>query len=692
VRPETWIAVPLALLLLLPAGAGAQVPGAASDLGDLPLDAFLDPSVEAASLHEELASTAAASVVVISGDEVRAQGARTLAEALRSVPGLFSYRDDFFPMLGVRGVGLPLDWSTRILFLVDGHPLNNAVALGQSYLDRDLPVSMLEVERIEVVKGPVGSVYGPTAFLGVVNVVTRGARGTRGGQLEAGLEAGLEAAQGRVTGGQGAALFSGQAGEILVAGSVSAAGSRGLTWTFPELQLDGSRPSPPGGRVSGGDGAASAAAHLRLDWRGLSLNAACSQSFHRMPTAPYSALLEDRGTWLQLTTCYLDASGQRALGPRLGLFWRVAYDQYRYQDRFAYAEPPVGSGAYRDRAFDHWGSAEVRATWRPIDGTFLMVGAAGQLHATLQQAYAPADPSLGSEPIRHGIVAGHLYLLAEQALPGHLRLHAGLTAAYNSIFGGRVSPKAALVWTPTAWDVVKAIGSTGFRPPTASEAFYLDNTDYLANPSLRPEITRSAELAWEHRFGRSGLLSATLFASHFADLIQYFAVPAPGLPGPPDPGTPSDWRQQAQNVASLTTWGAELSGALNLGRRLTVSAGLSAQRADRSDQFNFPSLTAGASAAIRTPWDPLQLVARGTMVSSRFKDAGNLGTRSRVPAATLLDLGANLEVPGVPGLVLQARVVNLLSAGAPDPVPSDFAPVSELPVAPRTFLLLVRWN
>jgi iron complex outermembrane receptor protein len=689
VRPETWTALTLTLLLLLPARGAAQVPGAAPDLGDVSLDAFLDPAVEAASLHEEQASAAAASVVVIPGDEVRAQGARTLAEALRAVPGLFSYRDDFFPMVGVRGVGLPLDWSTRILFLVDGHPLNNAVALGESYLDRDLPVSMLEVERIEVVKGPVGSVYGPTAFLGVVNVVTRGARGSPSGGA---LQGGLESAQGRIMGGQGAALLSGRAGEVVVTGSASGAGSRGFTWAFPELQLDGSRPAPPGGRVAGADGAASGAVHLRLDWRGLSLTGACSQSFHRMPTAPYLALLGDRGTWLELTTCYLDASGQRALGPRLGLFWRVAYDHYEYHDRYAYPEPPEGSGAYRDRAFDHWGSAEVRATWRPADGTLLLAGAAGQVHATLLQAYAPADPTIGSAPIRHGILAGHLYLLAEQALPGSLRLHAGLTAAYNSISGSRVSPKAALVWTPTSRDVLKAIGSTGFRPPTASEAFYLDNTDYLANPSLRPETTRSAELAWEHRFGRSATLSATLFASHFDDLIQYLVVPAPGLPGPPDPGNLSDWRQQARNVASLTTWGAELSGALSLGRRLTISAGLSAQRADWSHQFNFPTLSAGASAAVRLPWDPLQLVARATFVSSRAKDEGNPGTRSRAPPAALLDLGANLEVPGAPGLVLQARVVNLLSAAAPDPVPSDFSPVSELPVAPRTLLLSLRWR
>lgn len=684
-RPELRRTTLAVLLLLAPVAARAQVPGAASDLGDVPLEALLDPSVEAAALHEEQAAEAAASVVVIPGEVVRAHGARTLAEALRGVPGLFGYRDDLFTMVGVRGVGPLLDWTTRLLVLVDGHPLNNGLALGQSYLDRDLPVPLVAVERIEVVKGPVGAVYGPTAFLGVINVVTR--REGRGGELQAGVEA----AQGRLVGGEGSALLLGQVGEASLAGAVSASGGRDLTWTFPELAADPSRPAPPGGVVAGADGAGALAGHLRLAWRALTVTAACADAFHRLPTAPYEGLVGDPASWVRVRSCYLDASAQWAPAPRLALLVRAAYDDYAFQDSYPYAGPPDGVGAYKDRGDDRWGTAEVRASWRPRGGTLLVAGGSLQHHATRQQAYAPADPSVGSPDLRQAFTAAHLYLLAEQDLPGHLRLHAGVTAAHNSIFGGRFSPKLAAVWTPRPADVLKVVASTGFRPPSVSEAYYQDGTDYLPNPALRPETVRSLELAWTHRQGQHVSITATLFGSSYGDLIQYVTVAAPGLPGPPDPAVPSDWRQQAQNADHLDTVGAELSGEVSLGRRLRASAGLSWQRAGAAT-VNFPALTAGGTLEVRTPWDPLQLVARGSLVSSRPKDPGNPGARPRVPAAGLLDLGLNLEVPGADGLTLHVRAANLLSSAAPDPLPGDFAPVSELPAAPRTFVLSLRWR
>jgi outer membrane receptor protein involved in Fe transport len=327
-----------------------------------------------------------------------------------------------------------------------------------------------------------------------------------------------------------------------------------------------------------------------------------------------------------------------------------------------------------------------------MDGTLLMAGGVLQRHFTMQQSYAPQDPSTGSGELRHDFTAAHLYLIAEHDLPGHLRLHGALTAARNSLFGNRLSPKLALVWTPRTGDVVKAVASTGFRPPTTSEAFYEDGATYLPNPALRPETTTSMELAWEHRLGRHAALTATAFTSRFHDLIQFVTVPAPGLLGPPDPAVPSDWRQQAQNVDHLTSWGAELSAEVSLGQRLRASTGLSWQRSDRAHPINFPAFSAVGTMEVRSPWDPLQFVADATFVSSRDKDPANHGARAHVPAGALFGLGANLEVPGVKGLLLHARVVNLLSTAAPDPLPNDFAPVSELPVAPRTLVLALRWR
>ena len=164
----------LALVLALgPAGrAAAADDGPASDIEAVPLESLVDLSLGAASLHQERASEAAAAVFVLTGDDLAAHGFRTLGEALRSVPGLYGYRDDSFGMVGVRGVGLLADYGTRLLVLLDGHPLNDSVGLGGTLVGRDFPIPLDAVKRVEVIKGPVGSVYGPTAFLGLINVVT----------------------------------------------------------------------------------------------------------------------------------------------------------------------------------------------------------------------------------------------------------------------------------------------------------------------------------------------------------------------------------------------------------------------------------------------------------------------------------------------------------------------------------------
>ncbi len=676
----------LGAALLLAPPARAQVSGAPPDLSEVPLEALLDLDVEAVALQEEQAATAAASVVVVTGQELRDQGHRTLQEALRGVPGLFTYRDDLFPSVGVRGLGLPGDYTTRLLVLLDGHPLDNSVGIGESYLGRDLPVPLAAVDRIEVIKGPVGSVYGPTAFLGVVNVVTR--HRADGGEARLGGEA----AQGRPRGGDAVAWHGATAGPLHLLVAAEAAGSRGVDWTFPELVGAADRPAPPGGRVAGADRSAAGSGYLRLDWQGLSLAGACASDDRGLPSAPYSAILGATGTRVSTRTCFVDAAGTWAVGSGVSLFARAAYDDFDYRDRFAYDPPPDSYGTYKDLGTDRWATAEGRATWRPSPGVLLVGGATAQRHATRQRAWSVDDPGVGSGRIDKDFSIVGAYLLAEVEPSARLRLHGGLTFTDHSIFGHRFSPKLAAVWSPTAGDAVKAILSTGLRAPTMSEANFEDGTDYLANPALRPERVRSAELAWEHRLGGGAALTAALFASRYDDLIQFVTVPAPGLPGPPDPAVPSDWRAQGLNVAHLSTWGGELSGVVRRGRRLTLTAGLSAQGTDWSPRANFPALTGAATVAARPWWDRLQLLGRVAFQSARDKDPSTVlpGTRPRLPAAAVVDLGANLDLPGPGRLSLQALLLNALSAAAPSPAVGDFAPVTEFPQPPRTLRLVLR--
>ena len=145
---------------------------ASADLIDLSLEQLLDVEVVGASKYAQKQSQVAAAVNVLTRDEIRGFGWRTLAEALASLPGVHTTYDRQYSFFGARGFGLPGDFNTRVLVMVNGNRVND-VTYDQAPIGRDFPLDLDLVERIEFIPGPGGAVYGQNAMFGVVNVVTR---------------------------------------------------------------------------------------------------------------------------------------------------------------------------------------------------------------------------------------------------------------------------------------------------------------------------------------------------------------------------------------------------------------------------------------------------------------------------------------------------------------------------------------
>ena len=159
-------------LWLAMATAFASPAHAAGDLTSLSLDQLMEVTIVGASKYEQKQSEVAAAVSVITRQEIRAFGWRTLAEALASLPGVHTSYDRQYSYLGLRGFGLPGDFNTRALVTIDGNRVNAPQAdTGPS--GRDLPIDIDLIERIEFIPGPGGAVYGQNAMFGVVNVITR---------------------------------------------------------------------------------------------------------------------------------------------------------------------------------------------------------------------------------------------------------------------------------------------------------------------------------------------------------------------------------------------------------------------------------------------------------------------------------------------------------------------------------------
>jgi iron complex outermembrane receptor protein len=152
----------------LQAGALAQQ---GPDLNALPLEQLLNLDVVTASKIPQKISEAPSSVSVITAEDIRQRGYRTLTEVLQSVPGMTVSYDRNYNYANMRGLGNPGDLNTRLLILIDGRRLNDVV-YDQGAIGTEFPVDLDLIDRVEFVPGPGSAIYGSSAFFGVVNVIS----------------------------------------------------------------------------------------------------------------------------------------------------------------------------------------------------------------------------------------------------------------------------------------------------------------------------------------------------------------------------------------------------------------------------------------------------------------------------------------------------------------------------------------
>src|SRR5512146_982231 len=205
-----------AIVLPVWAPSFAQEEQSSSTLLDMSLEDLMKvevQSVYAASRQQQKVTEAPASITVITSDDIQKYGYRTLAEVLRSVRGFFVTYDRDYNYLGVRGFNRPGDYDTRVLLLIDGHRINDDV-YDSALLGTEFPFDLDLVDRIEVIRGPNSSLYVASAFLGVINVVSK--HGRLLGSPELSTEAGsFDSYKGRTS--YGAAFKNGL--EMLLSGS-----------------------------------------------------------------------------------------------------------------------------------------------------------------------------------------------------------------------------------------------------------------------------------------------------------------------------------------------------------------------------------------------------------------------------------------------------------------------------------------
>jgi len=535
-------------LLAAPAIAAAQV----VDVTQMSLEQLLDVTIIGASKYEQRQDAVAAAVSVITRDEIKAFGWRTVSEILASLPGIYTTYDRQYTYLGTRGFGLPGDFNTRILLAVNGNRVNEVVYDSASF-DRVLPVDIDLIERIEFIPGPGGAVYGQNALFGVVNVVTRSGAGVDGTELAGSYQIPQSARQGRATWGK--TLDNGL--DVLVSATAYKSDGEDLFFEFPGATEAPHFYANESGVAYGMDGEEDKELFASLARGPWSFDLSYGDRRKDDPTATYLSeplvsgqYQRDRYlvTQLQYQDSYADET--------LHLLARLFLGRHRYTGQFSYGTP------YSYKGFSDWQGVEVRLLSTTWAGHKLMIGMEYQDNSRRDQSN---EDQL--DPANNLLIPGSgwrlgVYAQDELALSETLTATLGLRFDSNDVTDNEWSPRAALIWKASPNTTVKGLYGRAHRAPNAYEADFEDAVSQVANPSLEGESIDTLELVIDQRVRRNLNVRASLYHWNMRGLVTLGTDPLSGLS---QYQSGEDIEANGVELSADTTWdwGGRLRGSLS---------------------------------------------------------------------------------------------------------------------------------
>ena len=305
-----------------------------SDLASFSLEQLMEMNVSevyGASKYRQRVTQAPSSISIVTAEDIRRFGYRTLSDVLRGVRGLYVASDRNYPFIGLRGFMRPGDYTTRVLVLVDGHRMNDTVFDGGSPGRDSLPDIAL-VERVEVVRGPSSSVYGSSAFLGVINVITK--RGSDFSGSEASIAAGnLDTYEVRAT---SASSLPDGLDWVLSASGYSSAGERHSYFSEFDQRISSNPRARNDGVAHGLDDEGTAKLYGSVRYGNFTASAYHSDRAKQVPTASYGTLFNDPGERSLDVRSYLELNYKQNLNARAELQWRGFLDRSTTKGSFPF--------------------------------------------------------------------------------------------------------------------------------------------------------------------------------------------------------------------------------------------------------------------------------------------------------------------------------------------------------------------
>ncbi len=441
-----------------------------------------------------------AAIYVITGDDIRRSGVTTIPDALRLAPGVeVAQIDSSKWSVGIRGFGTRL--SRDVLVLIDGRTVYTPLFAGTYWEVQD---TLLEdIDRIEIIRGPGGTIWGPNAVDGVINIITKSSKDTKGFFASAG--------GGNVE--QGFANFRYGGGD-----------DQGLTWrVYGKAFTRGPEDHPDGDNFDawrGGQGG------FRMDWTG---GANDSFTFQGDLYKQEDGERVTASTYVPPLNETLDGYEQASGGNVLFRWTRKLSDTNDFQlqlyyDRANRYEPNFGD---RLNTFD----LDLQARRKILSRQQLLYGIEGRaspghfLEVFSGLVFSPPDRK---DYLISGFIEDDITLVDNQLL-----LTLGSKILHTNYTGVQAEPSIRLMWTPNARQTFWAAFTHAVRTPSdAEEDFYLSSylgtaangvetfARFSANTNFAPEKLNGYEIGYRQLIVKNVYIDFAGFFNHYHDLFS----------------------------------------------------------------------------------------------------------------------------------------------------------------------------
>lgn len=447
---------------------------------------------------EEVWKTPAA-IFVITQDDIRRSGATNIPEALRLAPGVEVARITSGEYaIGIRGFNSRL--SRSVLVLIDGRTVYTSFTAGTYWETQDTFLD--DVDRIEVIRGPGGTIWGPNAVNGVINIITKNAKETQG-------------VAGTLAGGNSEQIFGGV--------RYGAGNGKGLAWRVygkgfgwaPQYHADGNNyddwHSGQAGFRMDSDGKGHGAWRLQGDVYGQDLGERVTDSTYS-PPANY------------------DKSGDGSLyGGNLLWSWRRVQSEGRDLEVDAYyahdTRNELNFGDIRN-------TVDVDIVGRlPVGRQVISWGGTARAsHGSEVEVVSGLTftPSRRTDQLYQGFVQDEIPVVENR-----LSLTAGTKVLKTNYTGALAEPSVRLLYTPSATQTLWVAYTHAVRTPADAERDF-NLSSYLgpgpgglplfarfsANPNFRSEQLNGYELGYRTALGSKVYVDVTGFYNHYGDLFS----------------------------------------------------------------------------------------------------------------------------------------------------------------------------